>query len=189
VKRMRRCSQRLRSDPMSDARLSRVRLFAAIVAEADLSGLAFQHLALCRRRAWLHTPHRLRPPRLENATRFGTARREQTPRSICCGSDWTCARSDRLAATLRLRGEGRRGREGAFYALMLWAAQGAPWTAVTDLVTARRKRPIPISAALIEAMIEAAETLVRLRDDTHAPVVAFVPLCASCSYRGLCGAG
>ena len=38
--------------------LPRVRHFAAIVTEADLHGLAFQHLALCRRRAWLHL-HRI----------------------------------------------------------------------------------------------------------------------------------
>jgi hypothetical protein len=44
-------------NPVPDL-LDKVRQFARTVVLADLHGLAFQHLALCRRRAWFHL-HRI----------------------------------------------------------------------------------------------------------------------------------
>lgn len=181
---------------MTGTLLSRVQHFAAIVTEADLHGLAFQHLALCRRRAWLHL-HRIDYTHLDGRMQRGLGLHDASkPRDRSVVGLMGLA-PDRIDWDRRCVYEAKGGagavaavsRQGAFYALMLWAAQGVPWTAVTHLLTARRERPIPISASLIEAMIGAAEALVQLRDDAHAPDVAFTPFCASCSYRGLCGAG
>jgi CRISPR-associated exonuclease Cas4 len=181
---------------MTSALLPRVRHFAAIVTEADLHGLAFQHLALCRRRAWLHL-HRIDYTHLDARMQRGLALHDASkPRDRSVAGLIGLA-PDRIDWERRCVYEAKGGggavaavsRQGAFYALMLWAAQSAPWTAVTHLLTARRERPIPISANLIEAMIDAAETLVQLRNDNRAPDVAFMPFCASCSYRGLCGSG
>jgi CRISPR-associated exonuclease Cas4 len=175
--------------------LPRVRHFAAIVTEADLNGLAFQHLALCRRRAWLHL-HRIDYAHLDVRMQRGLALHDASKPRDRSVVGLMGLSPDRIDWEQRCVYEAKGGagavaavsQQGAFYALMLWAAQGLPWTAVTHLVTARRERPIPISGSLIEAMIEAVETLVRLRDDTRAPDVAFTTFCASCSYRGLCGA-
>ncbi|HEX2940050.1 MAG TPA: Dna2/Cas4 domain-containing protein [Rhodopila sp.] len=181
---------------MTDDLLPRVRYFAALVTRADLHGLAFQHLALCRRRAWLHL-HRIDYTHLDERMQRGLALHDASkPRDRSVAGLIGLA-PDRIDWDRRCVYEAKGGagavaavsRQGAFYALMLWAVQGVPWTAVTHLLTARRERPIPISAELIEEMISAAEVLIRLYDDPSVPEVAFTPFCASCSYRGLCGAG
>lgn len=176
--------------------LSRVRHFATVVTEADLHGLAFQHFALCRRRAWLHL-HRIDYAHLDARMQLGLALHDASKPRDRSVEGLIGLAPDRIDWERRCVYEAKGGtgavaavsRQGAFYALMLWAAQSMPWTAVAHLLTARRERPIPISADLIEAMIDAAETLVQLRDDPRAPEVAFTPFCMSCSYRSLCGAG
>ena len=57
---------------MTDALLARVRRFAEVVDRAGLHGLAFQHLALCRRRAWLHL-HRVDYAHLDARMQRGLA--------------------------------------------------------------------------------------------------------------------
>jgi CRISPR-associated exonuclease Cas4 len=176
--------------------LSRVRHFAAVVTEADLHGLAFQHFALCRRRAWLHL-HRIDYAHLDARMQRGLALHDASKPRDRSVEGLIGLAPDRIDWERRCVYEAKGGagamaavsRQGAFYALMLWAAQSAPWTAVTHLLTARRERSIPISADLIEAMIDAAEALVKLRDDPHAPEVTFTSFCTSCSYCSLCGAG
>lgn len=181
---------------MTEDLLPRVRCFATLVTRADLHGLAFQHLALCRRRAWLHL-HRIDYTHLDERMQRGLALHDASkPRDRSVAGLIGLA-PDRINWERHCVYEAKGGagavaavsRQGAFYALMLWAAQGVPWTAVTHLLTARRERPIPISAGLVEEMVSAAETLIRLRDDPAVPEVAFTPFCTSCSYRGLCGAG
>ena len=94
---------------MNDALLLRVRLFAAIVTEADLHGLAFQHLALCRRRAWLHL-HRIDYAHLDGRMQRGLALHDANKprdRSVVGLIGLAPDRID-WRATLRLRGERRR---------------------------------------------------------------------------------
>jgi CRISPR-associated exonuclease Cas4 len=181
---------------MTEELLGRVRHLAAIVTEADLNGLAFQHFALCRRRAWLHL-HRIDYAHLDSrmqrglALHFASKPRDRSVAGLLGLSP------DRIDWQRRCVYEAKGGagavaavsQQNAFYALMLWAAQGVPWTAATDLVTSRQKRPVSISADTIEGLINAAIGLVELRDCPHAPDVTFTSFCASCSYRELCGAG
>jgi CRISPR/Cas system-associated exonuclease Cas4 (RecB family) len=79
-------------------------------------------------------------------------------------------------------------RQGAFYALMLWAAQAHSWSAATHLISAKRDRQIEITSALVDEMVIAAETLAAIREEPQVPVVALIPFCKRCSYRALCGA-
>lgn len=181
---------------MTDALLARVRHFAAVVDRADLHGLAFQHLALCRRRAWLHL-HRVDYAHLDARMQRGLALHDASrPRDRSVAGLIGMA-PDRIDWAARRVHEAKGGagaadavsRQGAFYALMLWAAQGVPWRAAAHILPARRERAIPIGPASVEQMVEAAETLERLRHESAPPRVAFTPFCASCSYRHLCGAG
>ena len=181
---------------MTDALLARVRHFAAVVDRADLHGLAFQHLALCRRRAWLHL-HRVDYAHLDARMQRGLALHDASrPRDRSVAGLIGLA-PDRINWAARRVYEAKGGsgaadavsRQGAFYALMLWAAQGTAWQAAAHIVPAKRERAIPIEPALVEQMVDAAETLTRLRDDPVPPRVAFTPFCAACSYRHLCGAG
>jgi CRISPR-associated exonuclease Cas4 len=177
------------------ALLGRVLRFAQIVEAEGLHGLAFQHLALCRRRAWLHL-HRIDYAHLDARMQRGLALHDASrPRDSSVEGliglapdriDW----KDRCVYEAKGGGGAKDAvaRQAVFYALMLWAAQGEPWTAVTDILPAKRQRPVPITATLIDEMVAAATTLGDLRHDPQAPIVAFTPICASCSYRHLCGA-
>ena len=182
---------------MNDAQeaLPRVRRFAALVEAEGLHGLAFQHLALCRRRAWLHL-HRIDYAHLDARMQRGLALHDASrPRDSSVEGliglapdriDWKDRRVHEAKG-----GAGARdavARQAVFYALMLWAAQGEPWTAVADIIPAKRQRSVPITSALIEEMVAAAAELAVLRLDAQAPSVAFTPFCASCSYQHLCGA-
>ena len=79
-------------------------------------------------------------------------------------------------------------RQGAFYALLLWAAQEVPWRAVAHILPAKRERAIPIEPALVEQMVDAAETLEQLAEEPAPPRAEFTAFCSTCSYRHLCGA-
>ena len=177
--------------PLLDA----VRRFSAIVERADLAGLAFQHLALCRRRAWLHL-HRIDYAHLDQGMHRGLALHDASrPRDRSVAGLIGLA-PDRIDWEQRrvFEAKGAAGaadavsRQGAFYALMLWAAQGRPWDAAAHILTAKRERVIPIGPALVAEMVAAAEALAALRDAPDPPQVAFTPFCTHCSYRHLCGA-
>ena len=181
---------------MTDALLGQVRRFSTVVDRADLGGLAFQHLALCRRRAWLHL-HRIDYARLDPRMQRGLALHEKSrPRDHSVAGliglapdriDW--ARREVFEAKGGSGAADAVSRQGAFYALMLWAAQGAPWHATAHILPTKRERTIPISPGLVDEMLRAAETLEQLRDQPEPPNVPFTPFCAQCSYRHLCGAG
>lgn len=179
---------------MTDDLLTRVRRFAAVVDRADLHGLAFQHLALCRRRAWLHL-HRVDYAHLDARMQRGLALHDASrPRDQSVAGLLGLA-PDRVDWAARRVHEAKGGagaadavsRQGAFYALMLWAAQGVPWQAAAHILPAKRERAIPIDPDLVQQMVEAAETLAQLRDDPTPPRVTFTPFCSACSYRHLCG--
>ena len=176
--------------------LDQVRHFAAVVTRADLSGLEFQHLALCRRRAWLHL-HRIDYTHLDIRMQRGLAMHDASrPRDRSVAGliglapdriDW--ARREVIEAKGGAGAANAVSRQGAFYALMLWAAQGTPWRATAHILPAKRERAIPITSNLVDEMVEAAEMLARLREELTPPEVPFTPFCAQCSYRHLCGAG
>jgi len=175
--------------------LDRVRHFAAIVSGADLHGLAFQHLALCRRRAWFHL-HRIDYAHLDADMQRGLALHDiARPRDHSVEGlmglspdriDWGAHRV--FEAKGGAGAAAAVSRQGAFYALMLWAAQSHSWSAATHLLSARRERPIAITPALVDEMIASAEALAALREAPDVPIVALTPFCARCSYRALCGA-
>lgn len=181
---------------MTDSLLFQVCHFAAVVERADLHGLAFQHLALCHRRAWLHL-HRIDYAHLDARMQRGLALHDKSrprDRSVIGLIGLAPDRVD-WAERRVYEAKGSAGaanavsRQGAFYALMLWAAQGKPWRAAAHILPTRREREIPIGPNLVQEMVAAAETLARLRDETAPPQVAFKPFCAMCSYRHLCGVG
>jgi CRISPR-associated exonuclease Cas4 len=175
--------------------LPAVRRFAAIVEQADLHGLSFQHLALCRRRAWLHL-HRIDYAHLDARMQHGLVLHDIAKPRDHSVEGLMGLSPDRIDWARRkvFEAKGTAGaavavsQQSAFYALMLWAAQGRPWTAATDLLAAKRQREVLINAAVVEAMTAAASELVQLREELQPPKVLFTPFCAACSYRHLCGA-
>ncbi len=133
-----------------DPLLNAVRRFAAIVERADLAGLAFQHLALCRRRAWLHL-HRIDYAHLDERMQRGLALHDASrPRDrsviglIGLAPDRIDWKKRRVFEAKGSAGAANAvSRQGAFYALMLWAAQGEPWEAAAHILPTKRERTIP----------------------------------------------
>lgn len=174
--------------------------FATIVERAELSGLAFQQLPLCRRRAWLHL-HRIDYAHLDDAMQRGLALHEVSrprDRSVAglIGLAPDCVDWENRRVVEAKGGAGAAvavGRQAAFYALMLWAAQGArtdrPWSATAHILPAKRERPVPLDTGLVTQMVADAEALDGLRREPVPPNVPFTPFCGRCSYRFLCGTG
>jgi CRISPR/Cas system-associated exonuclease Cas4 (RecB family) len=70
---------------------------------------------------------------------------------------------------------------------MLMAATRSDWQAATDILPAKRSRPVQIDSALISTMVGEAERLTIIKQKVQAPAAQPIPLCSKCSYRFLCG--
>lgn len=172
----------------------RLRRFAAIVEAEGLHGLAFQHLALCRRRAWLHL-NRIDYARLDRRMALGNvahALHRTRDRSV---DGLMGLAPDRIDWQRRRVHEAKGGAgakdavslQTAFYALLLMAATGEVWEAVTDILPERRRRPVTIDEPLLERMLAMATDLATLAREPSPPTAEQKRICPACSYRFLCG--
>ena len=117
-------------DP-ADERLYR---FARIVEDAGLHGLAFQHLALCARRAWLHLS-RIDYAHLDRRMTLGTVSHDLHRTRDRSTTGLMGLAPDRIDWTSRRVHEAKGGAgakdavslQTGFYALMLTAASGEAW--------------------------------------------------------------
>jgi CRISPR-associated exonuclease Cas4 len=173
---------------------SMVREFADIAEREDLHGLAFQHLTLCERRAWLHL-HRIDYAHLDEGMARGTALHDvHRPRDHSV-EGLIGLSPDRIDWSNCVVFEAKGGagavaavsRQTAFYALLLWAAGGKPWSAVTNILATKRMRRVEIESSLIQSMLTDAKRLATLRRCAKPPQADRKKICPSCSYRFLCG--
>jgi CRISPR-associated exonuclease Cas4 len=180
---------------MTAPTLASVDGLVAIIERAELDGLHFQHVALCRRRAWFHL-HRLRYDHLDERMRKGTVMHEHSKARDKSIEGLMGLAPDRIDWATRTvyEAKGSAGaadavsRQNAFYALLMWAAQRKPWLAVTDLIASRRTRPIAIDQDMVDSMTTDALDLEHLKKAHTPPVVRYKPLCGKCSFQRLCGA-
>jgi CRISPR-associated exonuclease Cas4 len=179
-------------DP-ADARLRR---FARIVEEADLHGLAFQHLALCTRRAWLHLS-RIDYTHLDRRMALGAVSHDLHRTRDRSTTGLMGLAPDRIDWARRRVHEAKGGAgakdavslQTAFYALVLTVASGEAWEAATDILPERRSRTVTVDGTLLDRMLGMAERLAALRERAKPPEAERKPICRTCSYRVLCGYG
>lgn len=171
-----------------------VRRFHALAEQSDLHGLLFQHLELCERRAWLHL-NRIDYAHLEQRMQLGIVAHEiHRPRDHSVEGLMGIA-PDRIDWALREVIEAKAGNgarvavswQTRFYAIMLMAATGERWSAANEIIGGRKHIAVEIGLASIVEMVAMAERLVRMRSDPLPPEAPRKPICASCSYRFLCG--
>jgi CRISPR-associated exonuclease Cas4 len=74
-----------------------------------------------------------------------------------------------------------------YYAIMLMASTGRRWSASNEILGSRKRIPVPIDLDGIIRMIAMARELALLKGEEAAPPADMRPICASCSYRFLCG--
>jgi CRISPR-associated exonuclease Cas4 len=172
----------------------RLRQFAVIVEVEGLHGLAFQHLELCRRRAWLHL-NRIDYAHLDRRMALGTLAHALHRTRDHSVEGLMGLAPDRIDWSHRRVHEAKGGAgakdavslQTAFYALLLMVATGEVWEAVTDILPERRHRPVPIDGALVERMLAMAADLATLASELNPPIAGRKRICQACSYRFLCG--
>lgn len=180
--------------PSSDAMVAKALEFSTLVERFDLHGLLFQHVELCARRAWLHM-NRINYAHLEERMRVGSVSHDlHKPRDHSVEGLIGIA-PDRIdwAARKVVEAKGSAGAREAvscqsrFYALMLSAATGKAWSAANEIIG--RKKMIDVSMTLgnAEEMVDMAHQLGAIAEMEKPPSAVQMPICASCSYRHLCG--
>ncbi len=176
-----------------NSRMRRIRQFADLCEHHFLHGLAFQHHAICRRRAWLHL-NRIDYAHLEERMAMGTlahATSRVRDRSIEGLMGLSPDRID-WAGKVVFEAKGRGGaadavsRQAVYYALMLTAQTGDAWRPAVEVISERRIREVAVSDALVGEMLSAARDLVALTGQS-CPEGITAPICATCSYGRLCG--
>ena len=166
---------------------------ARLCEHNGLHGLAFQHYAICHRRAWLHL-NRIDYAHLEERMALGTlahATSKIRDRSVEGIMGLAPDRIDWKKLTVT-EAKGKRGaadavsRQALYYALMLSARTGEMWRPVVEIISERRAREVPISAERVAEMVAAARDLGSLAD-APCPDGIDAPICQTCSYSKLCG--
>ncbi len=168
--------------------------FRELVEQADLHGLLFQHLELCERRAWLHL-NRIDYAHLEPRMQLGIVAHDvHRPRDHSVEGLMGIS-PDRIDWVQREVIEAKAGSgartavswQTRFYAVMLMAATGQRWSAANEIIGGRKRIPVKVELESIVEMVNMAERLLTLKADPLPPVAHQKPICASCSYRFLCG--
>ncbi len=170
------------------------REFAGLVEDFDLHGLLFQHVELCERRAWLHM-NRIDYSHLEERMRLGAVSHDlHKPRDRSV-EGLIGISPDRIDWDNRkvIETKGTAGARSAvscqtrFYALMLSAATGEPWSASNEIIGKKKALDVSVTLGDAREMIGLAQRLEVISGMETPPEAERKPICASCSYRHLCG--
>ncbi len=166
-------------------------LLRELAEELELHGLYFQHVALCRRRAWLHLAGATHVARNRRAQR-GLAlhqtekRAGDVPRGLGIAPD-AIDFDQRLV--IERKGSGGASdavsRQALFYAAFMTAATGTIWRAEVQVYGTRRR----VTHRLTETVLDQLIVDARYARDLLAgdpPVARVLPLCDSCSCHDLC---
>ena len=174
--------------------LELARTFQDVVERADLHGLLFQHLDLCERRAWFHL-NRINYAHLEERMSLGTVSHELHKTRDRSVEGLIGIAPDRIDWESRrvIEAKGSAGareavsRQTRFYALMLSAATGQAWSARNEIIGKKKMLEVSVTPNDAEDMVRMAHHLEGLSNKETPPMADRKPICASCSYRFLCG--
>src|SRR4051812_9925948 len=172
--------------------IRRVRSFAEEAERLGLNGLDFQHVAICRRRAWLHLRRISFATRNEHV-RQGLVVAEASFRRDASVDGLMGLRPDRLDWTKRIVQEEKKSNsqmdastlQTAFYAALLTAATGDIWSGAIHIVP--KKRIVQLS--LLDEMTNLELALIKLADLKTTPAIPDPtpqPVCSGCSANLLC---
>ena len=174
-------------------RQNQIEEFARLCDLHGLHGLAFQHYAICRRRAWLHL-NRIDYSHLEERMALGTLAhttskvRDRSVEGLIGLApdriDW----DERIVVEAKGKGGAADAvsRQAIYYALMLSARTGKDWRAAVEVISERRMRKIEVDDGLVAEMLAAARDLASLAD-ASCPEGIDARICRTCSYARLCG--
>lgn len=168
--------------------------FSERVDRLELHGLHFQHINLCRRRAWMYL-HRINFAQWNSRVAAGAAHQathHKRDRSVVGLFGLAPDRLDWEQAIV-FEHKGTGGATGAvdrqvgFYALMLSIATARTWRGRVQVLTNRRWREVPLDDPLLDGLWEDSLVLESLAGTTGVPAAPRIGLCASCSLAPFCG--
>jgi CRISPR-associated exonuclease Cas4 len=168
--------------------------FSERVDRLELHGLHFQHVNLCRRRAWMYL-HRVNFAQWYNRVASGAAHQATHYKRDRSTLGLFGLAPDRVdwEQGIVFENKGTGGAKGAvdrqvgFYALMLSIATSRVWTGRVQVLTNRRWREVVLDEGLLEGLWEDSLRLERLFLEDRVPVVPRIGLCTSCSFAAFCG--
>lgn len=174
--------------------LQKARYLRELSEELDLHGLYFQHVALCRRRAWLHlmgATHAIHNARVRRGQALHEIERKADRAPSGLGISPDGIDFERCVVIERKGGGGAReavARQALFYAAFMSAASGVLWSAEIHVYGTRRKTTLQLDEAVLDRLIADAQYAAVLRE-SPCPVAEHIPLCTTCSCNGLCWDG
>jgi CRISPR-associated exonuclease Cas4 len=168
--------------------------FSERVDRLELHGLHFQHINLCRRRAWMYL-HRINFAQWNSRVATGTAHQathHKRDRSVVGLFGLAPDRLDwEQAIVIEHKGTGGAAgavdRQVGFYAVMLSIATHRKWRGQVQVLTNRRGREVLLDDALLDGLWEDSLALEALAGVPVVPAAPRIGLCASCSLASFCG--
>ncbi len=171
--------------------LSKARFLRDQVEELGLHGLYFQHIVLCRRRAWLHligATHAIRNYLVQkgHALHNIDKRPNRVPSGLGIAPD--AIDFDRRVVIERKGSFGAQhavSRQALFYAAFMTAASGEIWSAEVHVYGTNQKKRWDISDEVIDELLEYTRQARDLLTEP-APEAYRIPLCQKCSCQRVC---
>lgn len=166
------------------------------VEQLHLHGLHFQHIELCRRRAWMYL-HQINFAQWHERVHMGTAKHQTSYQRDRSTIGLFGLAPDRIDWQARIvhenKGTGGAAKaadmQSAFYALMLSIATRETWKAMVHVLSTREKRSVLLDESLLRSLWDASCQLEMLAKERKVPHAFKINLCASCSLSVFCNHG
>lgn len=165
--------------------------FRNLVEDSGLHGLYFQHIVLCRRRAWLHlmcATHVNRSPRARRELALHQVDKRSNNLAWGLGIAPDDLDFSRCVVIEKKGGDGAQeavSKQALFYAAIMSAATGTLWKAEISIYGKRNKLVYELTRKrLLELIQDARESKILI--ENPCPNAKRIPLCSSCSCKLLC---
>lgn len=171
--------------------LEKARCLRELAEERGLHGLFFQHLALCRRRAWLHlmgATHAIHHVRVQRGLALHQTEKRPSAAPKGLGIVPDDIDFERRVVIERKGGAGARAavsRQALFYAAFMTGATGATWRAEVHVYGSRAHTSYELTEEVLDQLIQDARES-QILADGPAPPAHRIPLCDACSCNPIC---
>ncbi len=171
--------------------MKKARCLRELAEEHGLHGLYFQHIALCRRRAWLHlmgATHAVHHPRVQRGLALHQTERRpgEAPKGLGIAPD--AIDFQRRVVIERKGTSGAReavSRQALFYAAFMMGATGERWRAEVQVYGSRQSMSYDVTETVLDSLLQDARESRDLMNDPP-PTARRIPLCEACSCKPLC---
>ena len=174
--------------------LHKARCLRELAEHHGLHGLYFQHVALCRRRAWLHlmgATHAVHHPRVQRGLALHQTEKRpgEAPQGLGIAPD-AIDFERRVVIERKGSAEARDAvsRQALFYAAVMTGATDELWRAEVHVYGSRKKIRCDITEDVIDQLIRDARESSDLVAEPS-PSAQRIRLCDACSCNPLCWDG